>query len=217
MPEYDRPREKMIKKGPRVLSNLELIAAMLGSGLEGRDVYSIARDIAALLEKGLKNLTLDKLQTINGVGPGRACHILAAVEFSRRFLVQEGIKIINDKDVLTQVPELQTKKQEMFLVLTLDGASHLIQKRILFIGTLNQSIVHPREVFTGALNDCAANIILVHNHPSGPSDPSQEDIALTKRLVAAGRLMGISVLDHIIVGKKDHFSFQKKGLIETLV
>jgi DNA repair protein RadC len=207
----------MIKKGAKSLSNLELIAAMLGHGMEGRDIYSIAGDIAALLEKDLNNLSIQKLKGIEGVGLVRACQLVAAVEFARRFLVQDGIKIVNDKDVLKQVPELLEKKQEVFLTLTLDGANHLIQKRLLFIGTLNQSIVHPREVFTGALNDCAASIILVHNHPSGPSDPSQEDIALTKRLLAAGRLMGIDVVDHIIVGKKDHFSFQKKGLIETLV
>jgi len=214
IPEFDRPREKMEKKGAKALSNLELLAVLLGSGIKGKDVFEVAKDILGLVQNDFEGLDLEKLKNIEGVGMAKACQILAAIEFSKRFLIKDGVKVKNAEDVVQSTEELKDKKQEYFLTLTLDGASNLIQKRTVFIGTLNQSLVHPREVFADAISDRAAGIIFVHNHPSGDVEPSQEDIALTKRLVEAGKMVGIEVIDHIIISKNGHFSFQTEGMLK---
>jgi DNA repair protein RadC len=139
---------------------------------------------------------------------------MAAIEYSKRLLVRDDIRIKGVSDVVTLVGELKDKKQEYFLTLTLDGASRLIQKRTVFIGTLNKSIVHPREVFADAISDRAAGIIFVHNHPSGNTEPSEEDFAITERLTEVGKIVGVDVIDHIIVGKDGYFSFQTEGLLK---
>lgn len=214
IPNFDRPREKMQKKGAKVLSNLELLAVLLGSGIKGKDVFEVARDILKLAQEDFNNLNLDNLKNIEGVGLAKACQIMAAIEFSKRFLLKEGIKIKNVDDVLKITEELKDKKQEYFLSLTLDGASNLIQKRTVFIGTLNHSIVHPREIFADAISDRAAGIIFVHNHPSGDPEPSKQDIEITKRLVEIGKMLGIEVIDHIIISKNGYYSFQAEGMLK---
>ena len=211
VPAFDRPREKMIKKGPKSLSTLELIAAILGNGCRGKDVYEVASEIVKIVEKDFEKLSVVKLKRIWGMGTAKACQIMAAVEFSRRFLFKEGILVKTDRDVFNLVSEVANEKQEYFLTLTLDGANHLIEKRTVFIGTLNQSLVHPREIFADALNDRAAGIILVHNHPSGKNEPSIEDYDVTDRLVNVGKLMGIDIMDHLIVSKSGYYSFQRNG------
>ena len=214
IPEFDRPREKMEKKGAKALSNLELLAVLLGSGIKGKDVFEVAKDILGLVQNDFDNISLEKLKNIEGVGLAKACQIMAAIEFSKRFLIKNGIKVKNAEDVAKLTEELKDKKQEYFLSLTLDGASNLIQKRTVFIGTLNHSIVHPREVFADAISDRAAGIIFVHNHPSGDVAPSKQDIDLTIRLIEAGKIVGIEVIDHIIVSRNGHFSFQAKGILK---
>jgi len=201
IPEFDRPREKMKQKGAQALSNLELLAVLLGSGVKGKDVFQVAKDILKLAQDNFDNISLEKLKNIEGIGLAKSCQIMAAIEFSKRFLVKEGIKIRNAEDVVNLTEELKDKKQEYFLTLTLDGASNLIQKRTVFIGTLNHSIVHPREVFADAICDRAAGIIFVHNHPSGNVEPSGEDIAITNRLLEIGKIVGIEVIDHLIISK----------------
>jgi DNA repair protein RadC len=215
IPKFDRPREKMTKKGPQALSNLELAAVIVGSGNPRRDVLEIARDICKIWKKDFDKLSLEKLQDIDGIGTPQACRIIAAVELSRRFLVQDSIKLDNVNNVINLVEDFRSKKQEYFLTFTVDGDNNLIRKRIVFIGTLNQSLVHPREVFVDAISDRAAGIIIVHNHPSGKCEPSKDDFAITERLVEAGRIMGVEILDHIIIGKKTHFSFQRRGLLKN--
>ncbi|NIM18153.1 MAG: DNA repair protein RadC [Candidatus Aminicenantes bacterium] len=215
IPEFDRPREKMMAKGPESLSTLELMAVLVGSGNKSIDVYTTARDLAQLVEKEFDGLSLEKLQKINGVGKVKACQIIAAIEFSRRFLLYDGIPIKNDTDILPLVEELRDKKQEYFLTFTLDGGHHLIEKRTVFIGTLNQSLIHPREIFADAITDRAAAVIFVHNHTATDVYPSKEDILVTKRLLEVAEVMGIEVLDHIIVNKTDSFSFKNKGLLDS--
>jgi DNA repair protein RadC len=216
VPLFDRPREKMIKKGPKALSNLELIAAVLGLGSSGRDVYELAWEIVKLAEKNFNNLSIDKLKSIEGIGTAKACQVMAAIEFSRRFLLHPPIVIGTDKDVIPLIAEIADRKQEFFLTLTIDGANHLIEKRTVAIGTVNQSLVHPREIFADAVSDRAAGIILVHNHPSGDHSPSVEDYKVTDRMAAAGNLMGISVVDHIIISRNGYYSFQKNGYIRKV-
>lgn len=217
IPQFDRPREKMAQKGAKALSNLELLAVLLGSGIKGKDVFEVAKDILRLAQDDFDNISLEKLKDVEGIGLAKACQIMAAIEFSKRFLIKDGIKIKNVDDVLRLTDELKDKRQEYFLSLTLDGASNMIQKRTVFIGTLNHSIVHPREVFADAISDRAAGIIFVHNHPSGIVDPSKEDIAITQRLMEVGRIVGIEVIDHIIIGKNGYFSFQAEGMLNKEV
>ena len=217
LPQFDRPREKMEQKGAKALSNLELLAVLLGSGIKGKGVFEVAKDILNLTKDNFDSINIETLKNIEGVGLAKACQIMAAIEFAKRFLIKEGIKIKNTEDVVNLTRELKDKKQEYFLSLTLDGASNLIQKRTVFIGTLNQSIVHPREIFADAISDRAAGIIFVHNHPSGDVEPSKEDMALTKRLVDTGKIVGIEVIDHVIIGKDGHFSFQSEGMLNKEV
>lgn len=207
------PREKWEEKEAKVLSNLELLAVLLGSGIKGKDVFEVARDILKLAQDDFENLNLERLEDIEGVGLAKACQIIAAIEFSKRFLLKDGVKVKNAENIIKLTEELKGKRQEYFLTLTLDGASNLIQKRTVFIGTLNQSIVHPREIFADAIGDRAAGIIFVHNHPSGNVDPSKEDILLTRRLVEVGKIIGIEVVDHVIIGKDEYFSFQAEGML----
>jgi DNA repair protein RadC len=214
IPEFDRPREKMERKGPAALSTLELLAVLLGSGIKGKDVFEVSKDILKIAQKDIDVVNLEKLKRIEGIGVAKACQIIAAIEFTKRFLVKDSIVVNSVDDVLVLTGELKDKKQEYFLTLTLDGASRLIQKRTVFIGTLNKSIVHPREVFVDAIQDRAAGIIFVHNHPSGNTDPSEEDFAITERLLDVAKIVGIEVFDHIIIGKDRHFSFQAEGLLK---
>lgn len=213
LPHFSRPREKMQDRGPGVLSNLELIAVMLGTGVRGRGLLEIAQELSETVENNFSQLSMDILTRVKGVGEVKACQVLAAVEFSRRFLVNRGIRIKTHEDVLPLVEELRDKKQEYLLSFTLDGGNMLIEKRTVFIGTLNMMMIQPREIFSDALTDRAASIILVHNHPSPDVFPSSQDILVTNRLREVAKLVGIKILDHIIVNKTDHFSFKKKGLL----
>lgn len=215
LPDFDRPREKLEKLGPKPLSNIELIAVILGKGTRVKDVYQLSKEVIECVENNFENLNFATLMKIDGLGKTHACQILAAFELSRRYLFQDGIKIQNASDVYKLVSDLKEKKQEYFVTLTLDGAARLIQKRVVFIGTLNQSLVHPREVFADAILDRAAGVICVHNHPSGNLQPSREDIAVTKKLVEAGKIIGIRIMDHIIIGKASYFSFQAEGLLNS--
>ena len=212
-PDFDRPREKMVRRGAESLSILELMAVMVGSGNQQVEVYTIAKKLARLVEEEFHQLTVAKLQTVNGIGKAKACQIMAAIEFSRRFLVKRSIKINNHHDILPLVAELREKKQEYFITLTLDGAHNLVEKRTIFIGTLNESLVHPREVFVDAITDRAAAVIFVHNHTSTDVTPSKADIQVTQRLQEVAKIVGIKILDHVIVTKTQSFSFKSSGLL----
>lgn len=209
----DKPREKLLKKGPSALKEYELMAVMLGSGVPGKDVLKLSREIVSLFETRFESLDIDALTSVHGMGQAKAAQILASVELCRRHLVRQNIKISEAKDVYELLCDYAVKKQEYFIALTLDGASHLIEKRIISIGTLNQSLVHPREVFADAVTDRAAGIIVAHNHPGGQLAPSREDERVTQRLKEAGRLLGIELLDHVIVAKGGYYSFQEEGML----
>jgi len=215
IPKFDRPREKMERNGPQVLSDIELLAVLLGSGIKGKDVFKVARDILKLVQKDFNGINVKSLKNIEGVGAAKASQIIAAIEFSKRFLIKDRIKISCSNDIIKMTEELKDKKQEYFLTFTLDGAHNLIEKRTVFIGTLNQNLVHPREIFADAITDRAAGILLVHNHPSGNTEPSKEDISITDRLIEVGKLIGIDVVDHIIISKDGYFSFNEKGMINS--
>jgi len=210
---YDKPREKLLAKGVEALKNEELLAILLGSGIQGKDVRKLAREIIALMDEGLGRLTLERLCTIHGLGTAKASQILAALELSKRYLIRSNIRITDAADVYRELKPYSTKAQEYFLTITLDGASHIINTRTVFIGTLNHSLVHPREVFADAISDRAAGIIIAHNHPSGTCEPSRADLQITQRLKEVAKLVGIELLDHLILTKEGYYSFSDEGVL----
>ncbi|WP_345971318.1 DNA repair protein RadC [Sulfurimonas sp. HSL1-6] len=209
----DKPREKLLAKGPATLKAYELMAVLLGSGVPGKDVLQLSKEIVGLFDASFESLTLDDLTSIHGMGEAKAAQILAAVELSRRYLIKQHVKITSAADVYELLREYGAKKQEYFIALALDGASHLIEKRVVSIGTLNQSLVHPREVFADAVADRAAGIIVAHNHPGGQLAPSREDVAVTRRLKEAGTLLGIELLDHVILTRDGFLSLREEGML----
>ncbi len=211
--EKDRPREKLLKKGASALKDFELMAVLLGSGVKDKDVLKLSREIITLFKNDFDMLTLDTLSEVYGLGPAKAAQIISAIELSRRYLIKQNRQITSADSVYEELFEYSRKRQEYFLTLTLDGASHLISTRVISIGTLNQSLVHPREVFADAISDRAAGIIIAHNHPSGQCFPSHEDTVVTKRLKEVGKIMGIELLDHVIITHEGYFSFQEEGLL----
>jgi DNA repair protein RadC len=210
---HDRPREKFLSKGAAALKEYELMAVLLGSGTQGKDVIRLSKEIIALLENDLDLLSLEKLTLIHGLGNAKAMQVLAALELSRRYLIKKNVKITSAEDVHRELKEYADRRQEYLLAITLDGASHVIEKRVISIGTLNQSLVHPREVFADAVSDRAAGIIIAHNHPSGQLEPSIEDRRVTARLKEVGTIMGIELLDHVILSREGYLSLREEGLV----
>ena len=213
----ERPREKLIFKGPKNLKDEELLAILLGTGIKGKNVIEIAKQILRKhSKKRLLQSDYKELSKIKGIGSAKACAILASTELVKRALkVQdETLPIIKSvKDVVAQAVYMRDKTREHLMVIYLNARNEMIFKKPMFIGTLNANLVHPREIFQEALKQNAASVILTHNHPSGNSDPSEDDINITKRIVQAGKIMGIDVLDHIIITKTKAFSFKENKLI----
>jgi len=213
IPTLDRPREKLQQKGAEALSDLELMAILLGKGIEGHDVMTVAKKILKVLDASNINPNLEDLQKIDGVGPAKATLIVAALEFSRRRIRPEGFKISLPPDVLPIIQHYADRKQEHFICISLNGANEVIASRVVSVGLVNKTHVHPREVFADPITDRASTIIVAHNHPSGDLEPSKDDIAITKQLKAAGETLGIRLLDHIIFNQKGYYSFLDKGEI----
>ena len=196
----DRPREKLQIKGASALSDFELLQALIGSGNKQADVYKIARETLKLIKASGAEVSYDELAKVTGLGLAKITEILAALELSKRYLLKSDQPIIDSPEkAVEQLSDIRDKKKEYFVCLTLDGANRLIAKRIITIGTLTSSLVHPREVFADAITDSAASIIVAHNHPSGNLEASDADRAVTRRLNEAGSLLGINLIDHLIV------------------
>jgi DNA repair protein RadC len=198
---HDLPREKLNKRGAASLSDIELLQAVIGSGGKGNDFKQIAKNLNAAIQKaGAENLTIEDVKAIKGIGDAKATVVFAALEFWRRKFTKQTAPLIDSPErAAEQLGHIRDKKQEYFVVLTLDGARRLISNKVITIGTLMSSLVHPREVFSLAIEDRAASIIIAHNHPSGALDISEQDRDVTKRIKQAGELLGIRLDDHIIV------------------
>ena len=212
LPKHERPREKLLQKGPRVLKDYELLAVLLGKGSAKQDVLSLAEKLVPVIdEKGL-DVSVEDLATFDGMGEAKAALILAAMEFVRRRVKPEGIRIETPADLLPHIRHYADRKQEHFLCASVNGANEVINIRVVSIGLIDRSPVHPREVFADPLMDRASAIILAHNHPAGPLKPSASDAETTRRLKQAGEVMGITVLDHLIFNRTDYFSFLENGI-----
>ena len=199
-----RPREKLQARGVESLSDYELLMAIIGSGGPQADVAKLARDVRKVIKEKGSNLAFDDLMAIKGMGLAKTTKFIAAFElWKRQFEVSERPIIDSPGAAVAQLADTRDKRQEYFVCLTLDGANRLIAKRIISIGTLTSSLVHPREVFADAITDRAASIIVAHNHPSGSLSPSTADLDVTERLREAGELLGITLIDHILLTKSD--------------
>ena len=218
IPPVDRPREKLKAKGAQNLKDAELLAILLGTGYQGKNVLQLAKLILSKYpRKKFLNLTYDELIKTKGISQAKACNILSAVELTKRalkFKDDDTLPVIKSvKDVVAQSVYMRDKKREHFQVLFLNARNEMVFKRPMFVGTLNANLVHPRDIFEEAVKQQAASLILVHNHPSSDPEPSEDDITVTKRLVEAGKIMGIEILDHIIIAKGKVFSFSEKKML----
>jgi len=215
LPKIERPREKLMKYGPEKLSNSELLAILLRIGRPGQNVVEIAQQILRKCGgQNLPKLTLKELVDLPGIGPVKACEIIASFELSKRLLQGKKAEIyLKPKDVWEELKDLRNLKKEHFVIFYLDSRNQEIKREIISVGSLNANLVHPREVFEPAVRNLAAQIILAHNHPSGDPEPSEDDLEITKRLVESGKILGIEVVDHIIVVKNGFLSFKEKKLI----
>jgi DNA repair protein RadC len=215
LPKVLRPRERLIKDGPFKLSNVELLAILLSTGKKGENVLELAKRILRQFNhKKITDSNFVELKMINGLGPAKASLLLSAFELSRRLLQnQQPALILSPKDVWEQLKDIRDNKKENFVIFFLDARNREIKREIISVGSLNANLVHPREVFEPAIKYLSAQLIAAHNHLSGDIEPSQEDIAITKRLVNAGNILGIELLDHVIVTKESFYSFKENNLI----
>ncbi|MBC8016875.1 MAG: DNA repair protein RadC [Sporomusaceae bacterium] len=222
LPEEERPREKMLSKGAQALSNGELVAILLRTGTKDDSVLRVAERLLKKYEElgvaALASLGPQELSKVKGIGPVKAVTIVAAIELGKRLngLASADRPVIRaPKDAADLLmARLRYEPREHFMILVLSTKNHVLATPTISIGSLNASIVHPRELFREAINHSAAAVILVHNHPSGDPTPSHEDIGITRKLVDAGKILEIPVLDHIIIGDNKYVSLKEKGIIE---
>ncbi|TSC75582.1 MAG: Uncharacterized protein G01um101430_424 [Parcubacteria group bacterium Gr01-1014_30] len=215
LPKIERPREKLEKYGPERLSNSELLAILLRTGSEGVNVVELSNKILKKFSAvGLAKSSVKELKSTFGLGAAKACEIVACFELGRRLLQnKQSVLLLSPQDVWDQLKDIRDNKKEHFVIFFLDARNQEIKREIISVGSLNANLVHPREVFEPAVRHLAAQVIIAHNHPAGDPAPSSADLEITKRLVEAGKILGIKVLNHIIITKENYFSFQDKGLI----
>ena len=219
-PETERPRERLMAKGPDALSDAQLLAILLRTGRRDSSAVQVAIELLSRVGSigGLAKCGIEELCAIQGIGPAKAAQLKAAVELGRRSLatpLSTGTRISSSADLFKHFhPILRDRKQELFKVVLLDAKNTVIKESTVSEGTLTLSLVHPREVFASAVRESAAAVIFLHNHPSGDPTPSLEDRHLTERLGEAGRLLGIPVLDHVIIGDGRYVSFADQGWLK---
>ncbi len=214
LPEVDRPREKLVKYGPGKLSDAELLSILLRTGKVGLNVIELAKKILKKFGDELPYTAFSKLRKTSGIGKVKACEIIACFELGKRLLKGKKTQIcMSPTDIWNSLIDLRARKKEYFVIFYFDTQNQEIKRKVISVGTLNANLVHPREVFEPAVRNLAAQIIIAHNHPSGNLKPSDDDLKITKKLVSAGKILGIEVIDHIIVTKKSFLSFKEKKII----
>ena len=215
LPRIERPREKLVKYGPDKLSNPELLAIILRNGQKGLTILDITKKFFKDYDnEKILSMDYEELKNLKGFGNVKACEILATIELGKRLLKQKkNIILLSPKSVWEETKDIRESMKEHFLIIYLNSRQQKIAKDIISIGTLNASLIHPREVFEPAIKNFAAGIILVHNHPSNNPEPSEADIEITNKLVRGGKILDIEVIDHVIVTESDWFSFKENSLV----
>jgi DNA repair protein RadC len=213
LPLEDRPRERLIRHGPESLSDRELMAVFLVSGIKGRNVTILARDLVERLDREKAIPPVKELCRLTGMGESKAASVAAMLEFGRRKWAP-GRRVRTPADIFSLISHYADRAQECFLCLSLNGAHEVIAIRVVTIGLVNRTIVHPREVFADPIKDRASAVIVAHNHPSGSLQPSEEDTEITMRLKEAADILGIRFLDHVIFSETAWFSYRQSGQIE---
>ena len=213
LPVCDRPRERLIAFGAGALSDVELLSVMLGRGCRGKDVQALAIDVLHVIDNSVEDCCFKELSKIGGIGAAKATQIVAGIEFSRRRIRPEGLKIKTPADILPILSRYVDKKQEHFIVVSVNGAHEVIATRCVSVGLLDSTLIHPREVFADAIVDRAGAVILAHNHPSGSLEVSEQDLTTTRKLIEAGKIIGIKILDHIVLSKRGYVSLMEEGLV----
>ena len=219
VPVVDRPREKLLRAGAEALGDTELIALVLGSGTRSRGALGVAQDVIAAAEdvQGLAQIGADALCRVRGVGHSRAARLLAAVELGRRTLFGDRARrplMLSPKDLVNYLlPRYSGSAVERFGVMLLDQKQRVIRSEILTIGTIEGGMVHPRDVFRVAMLGSASHVVVFHNHPSGDPAPSVADRVVTRRIYEGGEVVGITLLDHIILGGQSYYSFKQAGVL----
>lgn len=222
LPEAERPREKLITKGAKALSDAELLAILLRTGTKADSVLRIAEKLLIAHKEvgisGIARLSIGEFSKVKGIGEAKAATVLAALELGFRMAERPSeprFAIRSPQDVATYVmPRLRYENKEHFMIMLLNAKNHVLALSTISVGSLSASIVHPREVFREALSHSAASVLLIHNHPSGDPSPSKEDALVTQKLVQAGEVMDIAVLDHIIIGDNRFVSLKEEGMID---
>lgn len=209
-----RVRERLALGGPSSLSDAELVAALLGTGTRGKGVHELAEEVLSLLDSSKNDLEAKALARLAGIGGAKASAICAALELGRRLYGVRDKKIASPGDVWPIVSHWADRKQERFICCSLNGAHELIATRVVSVGLVNRTVVHPREVYADPITDRACAVIVAHNHPSGRLAPSVEDRDITERLKSAADTLGIALLDHLIFSSEGYFSFVEHGLLE---
>jgi DNA repair protein RadC len=218
-PEDERPREKLLKFGAERLSDTELLAILLRIGSKGQSAVDIARELINQFGtfRNIESKGFSELKR-KGLGVAKIAQIKAAIEIGKRFLKEKSlskIRVRTSKDVVNYfIPYLRDMKKEIFKIILLDGKNKIIKDTTISEGILTKSIIHPREIIKEAVTESAAALVLIHNHPSGEPQPSQDDIEITNRIISACELLGIKILDHLIIGDNNYFSFFDEGLIK---
>lgn len=215
-PAIARPREKMLKYGPRALTNTELLAVVLGNGVEGENVLQVSEDLMRRHgAEALPGLTLEGWRTTRGVGTVKACQMTAAFELARRILVRPDaeFRVSSPREAYELVRDLKRARKEHLVALYLDAQNHLILRETISIGALNTTRTHPREILQPAILHSALAFVLVHNHPSGSLEPSRDDLDFTRSIARAAELIGVGLTDHLIVSPRGYLSLKERGVL----
>jgi len=215
LPRESMPRERLLKEGPEILSDKELLCILLNTGIKGKNVGALAEELLNMLDSIKDIPSIKDLQKINGLGESKAAAITAMLELGRRRFTQRDIKLQSPEDAYNVIRHYADRRQERFLCISLNGAHEVLAVRVVTVGLVNKTIVHPREVFSDPLQDRASAVCVAHNHPSGKLKPSGEDNEITRRLSLAADILGINFLDHIIFSTEGFFSYNREGLMET--
>jgi len=215
LPYEERPREKLISRGPAALSDRELLAVILNTGIHGKNVKELAGDLLSLLDGNKDVPSVKEISRLSGLGQSKSCAVAAMLEFGRRRYGSYSARIKHPSDIFTLVRHYADRKQERFISLSLNGAHEVLAVRIVTIGLVNKTIVHPREVFADIIQDRAAAFCVAHNHPSGQLECSPEDEEITVRLLSAARILGLHFVDHLIFSENAWWSFMENNKLDN--